>query len=444
MVSYFILCFFLFYLFVSLLLDRKYIFYIWPVILCLTPPTLLVIDTPSLPILSVNRAILFFFFGVAFCEWCIRLKISFSFRNPLAYGLIFVFSSYLITLLLTGFQGFSSALGFFLEALFPMVMYSSLYKVEAKDHRLNLVILFITFFLFGLYGCLSFITDYNPYLDVLRETIHTERVSIITYENDWRGARALGTFGHPMTFGAIMGLGILLGSYLSMSSAGREKVIYMTLSFFMLFFLFYSNSRSPLILVMVGVVFIFLGFNLVLKLLSAFLFIVTCVLAFNFSDYFKSKVYSVVNIFMPTIGEDMRGSTIDMRITQMKVAFNCMMQNPIWGNGIGFTRYLVESKTEPGLLNSESAIFPIMIDQGIVGVLAYAMLFVAIIYSFNHKIKNRLRWTVFGIVGGYVSFILATGFLYTFPFFLYLILVLYYDYNNQNAILLKTNNPILK
>lgn len=444
MISYFILCFSLFYLIVSLLLDRKYIFYIWPVLLCLTPPTLLVVDTPFLPILSVNRTILFFLFGVVFCEWCIRLKIVFSFRNPLAYGLIFVFSSYLITLIFTGFQGISSAIGFFLEALFPMIMYSSLYKFETKDHRLNLVILFVTFFLFGLYGFLSFIADYNPYLDVIRETIHTERVSIITYENDWRGARALGTFGHPMTFGAIMGLGILLGIYLSISSKGSKKVIFMMLSFLMLIFLFYSNSRSPLVLVMVGGAFVFLGFNFILKLVSSFLFTIAFVLAFNFSDYFKSKVYSVLNIFMPTVGEDMKGSTIDMRISQMKVAFNCMMHNPIWGNGIGFTRYLVESKAEPELYNSESAIFPIMIDQGIIGILAYIILFGVIIYSFNYKVNNRLKWTVFGIVGGYVSFILATGFLYTLPFFLYLILVLYYDYSNQNVVLLKTNNRVLK
>ncbi len=80
----------------------------------------------------------------------------------------------------------------------------------------------------------------------------------------------------------------------------------------------------------------------------------------------------------------------------------------------------------------------------VIGILAYIILFGVIIYSFKHKVNNRLRWTIFGIVGGYVSFILATGFLYTFPFFLYLILVLYYDYSNQNTALFKENNLVLK
>lgn len=437
MISYFVFCFYFLFFIISFFLCRKYIFYAWPALLCLTPPTFLVIDSPSLPILSVNRAILFIFLALYIFECVSKLKINFSFDYPFSYGVLFTLLSYLITLMLTGFQGISSAIGFFLEILFPMILYLRVRNFDVRENRLFLVVLFFTFFAFGLYTFLSFVGNYNPYLDVLRGTIVTERVSIITYENDWRGARALGTFGHPMTFGAVMGMGSLLGLYLCFSSKNYKKFMYLILSLSMLLFLFYSNSRSPLILVIVGLFFVFFGFNLFYKVLSLSLFVFCFLFAFSFSDYFKAKVYSIINIFIPTVGEDMKGSTIDMRIGQLKVAFTYMMQNPIWGNGIGFTRSLVEGKVEPGLYDSESAIFPIMIDQGMIGVLSFIILFFSIAYSFRYKFNNELRWTVWGIIGGYIAFILATGFLYTLPFFLYLMLVLYFDYTYRGIMLKK-------
>ena len=232
-----------------------------------------------------------------------------------------------------------------------------------------------------------------------------------------------------------MAMGTLSGIYLFLTSAGPRKLLFAISSISFLALLMLSNSRSPLIFVLAACIPLFLALSPVNKVYYSFAASILFSIFFFYSEYVRSKIYSVVNIFIPHVGESMSGSTIDMRVGQFNVALSYFADSPYWGNGLGFTREIVSSGAEPELYDSESALFPIMIDQGLIGVLGYFLFFLLIALSFKFRGANSplIRSVPVGLILGYLVFSLATGFMYTLPFFIYMVVVMWCDYRERSV-----------
>ena len=142
------------------------------------------------------------------------------------------------------------------------------------------------------------------------------------------------------------------------------------------------------------------------------------ILAYFFLPGAQGVGLAVANIFATNVGENQYGSSIAMRLEQLAVATRYFLQSPIIGNGMDATRSLVASGFEPGLYNSESLVYSVMINQGVLGFLAYGFLFASAVWLATKSIPARnARAITIGLVAGYIIFVFSTGVMETLSFF---------------------------
>lgn len=126
-----------------------------------------------------------------------------------------------------------------------------------------------------------------------------------------------------------------------------------------------------------------------------------------------------------------------MRQEQFSVSLKYMSQSPIWGGGLEYSRNIVMSKTEPGLYDTESIIFKLMIDQGILGFASYLIFFFLLYWVVARVTPSRpARMMYLGFVVSYIVFVISTGTMDTLQHVMLLASFLYYigksDVRNLN------------
>lgn len=131
---------------------------------------------------------------------------------------------------------------------------------------------------------------------------------------------------------------------------------------------FLTGTRSAII----PVVFVFLWYskNKILNINYLIFYIVTLIALFfvaqlYLSDYLNNVLESILNT-----NDNAVGSSTDMRQVQFELAFFYLMKSPIWGNGPSYTFDEV-TPNNPEMYGAESVWMPLMIDNGIVGCIAY-------------------------------------------------------------------------
>ena len=117
------------------------------------------------------------------------------------------------------------------------------------------------------------------------------------------------------------------------------------------------------------------------------------------------------------------GSSLDMRISQLEACFNIIKQNPIFGNGIGWTSWYLEKHVggHPQALYFESLLFSVMCNMGIIGIVIWCIFAISYIrtvsYYVSEKPKRTILYSLFvfylaytGITGDYGYLILMAIF----------------------------------
>lgn len=184
-----------------------------------------------------------------------------------------------------------------------------------------------------------------------------------------------------------------------------------------------SGSRSAIISAAISMIifqFLISGFNLK-KMSITFLAII-----------FIGSCLSNLSIFTDTIdavitgGENSTGSSADMRFVQLSASVHWFLQSPIVGNGFHFVEnYQGYSSKIEDVMGSESVLFSILINSGIIGFIYWTFLFYIIFRCFFRYLEDIHSKLGISIYISFIVFIFLTGIqgsmFLTFPFIAYCI-----------------------
>lgn len=414
--------------------EKRFVL-LMPIWIALTPKALLLVDNPNYPVLSLYKF---------FCA-CLLLRFVFStilvrkgriwyeplLLRPLAV-IFFAASVSVIANIRSVDAGALSLLGLFLEIVFPAYIYCFYLRKENHNGLKLLLIQYLVFYVsLAIYGSVCYYIDYNPYINLIESTTHTGRVIAQTYAETLRGIRAQGTISHPITYGAVLSLFLLLFFVLNAQYIDKKNaLIVLFFSMIVIYAVFLTNSRSPLIFIIIAIIasMCFSGVKNLIYQLS--IIIAILVMGFSFSSVFHEKIMSVVNILNPNIGQDMHGSTIDMRLTQLTISYKYFLMSPILGNGLDAIRNIVSSGMEEDLYDSESVLFHIMVNQGLIGIISYSLFFVFLYKMIYRNVFFKAsKGALLGYFAGYVVFILSTGIMDTLQYFVLASFFMYFYLN---------------
>jgi len=412
-----------------------------PVWTTLTPKALLLLDTPSVPAVSLYKFYCLALMGSYFIRVMCHKKTK-SYKKPFSRAFIaLVIPSIIsvITNITSNNAGILTLTAFFIEVVMPTTIfchYLCQLHLQKLHHLLKVYIIF--YCVLAIYGTLCYLIGHNPYVDFIQSTNHTDRIMAQTYEETLRGIRAQGTISHPITYGALLVITMLTYLTVKLNKINFSIVDYIkitTITAIIVIGVLFTNSRSPLILFVVAVVIFAMLQGFVKAFKSTLGITLIFVVAFSASGVVRDKTYSVINIFNPEIGDDMKGSDLAMRGEQLAVATRYFFVSPIWGLGLDATRNIISSGTEPDLYNSESIIFKLLIDQGTLGILSYALFFLVLYRKTAHHISNIAPKRMYlGTIIGYITFIISTGFLDTLQNTIFMSCFTYYIFRAEGII----------
>lgn len=130
-----------------------------------------------------------------------------------------------------------------------------------------------------------------------------------------------------------------------------------------------SASRSPILGIVVLLSYLFLDKELFKRYKTKILLLLLLIAVFMWPFIYDN----IVSILNPKAADAIGGSSMDMRTVQYSIAFDYMMQSPLFGLG-------KETQiTDILFFGGESIWLPLMINNGILGVFGYIYLYYAIV-----------------------------------------------------------------
>lgn len=141
--------------------------------------------------------------------------------------------------------------------------------------------------------------------------------------------------------------------------------------------------------------------------------------------------YSINSLIDSSTVDDAGGSSMQLRIHQFTIALNWMLENPLFGKGMHFDAFNTNSE----ILGSESVWMPLMFQNGLVGVISYAIIYWGC-YKIFKKSPGKLFLLIFSL--GWLIMRTATSLIgvtdvqfFTCMFIIYR----YYEFNNNISLI---------
>lgn len=310
--------------------------------------------------------------------------VFFLFKNKLVVG-IRRFPLYIaIFILLT-----SQLLTFLFHPIFPGAIFRNviyyidiyiLFCLYVNNRFKTMHVFTISALLYGMivggYCLFETTTGDNPYIAIMNSTgLYSRDVLVEEVRFGLKRSQSLFSM-HTTSAGVLMLLSLFLMSQF-VNTKKSNRYLYIIVAVVCGVGVFLSGARSA----MLGYVIGFLSFIQFKKIKVIFFVIAIGFVITQFASEYFSDVFSA---FVNT--EEVGGSSTDMRSEQMAISAALMANSPLFGNGMQYT-WGVAAKT--GLLGAESLWFPIMIEQGLVGLLSCISFFVVCFrYAFIRKHKN--------------------------------------------------------
>ncbi len=356
---------------------------------------------------------------------------AFPFLSPM--GLIIIsllIVSFFANNFITSLQScIAIATDLFLPAL---IIWNSYNKHQDIINILNMMVIIFVFI--SIYGIVAYIFLYNPVIDFINTKFPSgARELMYSYAEKERFGmldRAQSIFPHAIQYGCFLVMIMFIG----FCSYSKRTLINSCFRLFglciMAFALFQVNSRSPILFALVAfaVYWIFHGVRKKVILMYIGIIGLIFILTYGVSSN-NAGVSLLVSVFKELFGSptEAGGSSLAMRLGQLKAATLLFSEKPILGHGLSTVREMIESDALPsGLYRAESFLFILMIETGLLGILAYTFFFYNYI-TFFLRVKNKsdnvylknMSILCLCIIFGYLAFILATGMMIgTFELFL--------------------------
>jgi len=351
------------------------------------------INVPGIPLLSMSTALnLYFLFYFYFFQ---RKKfVSRTDRFPLKKAFILIGISYLLSCIFS-LAEFTNTLtrglqNFVTPFLFVWMLW---YVIKtSKDFKFFFILLAIAFSFIIIYAFYEKSTGNKPlmtYEQSLNKGGDESKIIDWNYDNDERaaGGRIQSVFIHPIGAGLNFGLCFILFLYLFLYYKRFFNInICFTLCLLgsLLLCVFFSNSRGPLIFLIVAA----LG---LVNLSSSKFYIGTflgIILFLSLYGYIAPYMDNILSLFDASAQKRVGGSDANMRMLQFAAGYELFQEHPLVGYGIKSLTYISNKQMVNALLGIESIWLRLMVEQGLIGLCSYIFLFYSMLKSAIGKTKN--------------------------------------------------------
>lgn len=334
----------------------------------------------------INATVLLSFTGIIIYLY----KYGFSFSGWKKAGVFWIMAFLYSSLLVSDYYASEHHL-FSLFSVFTLYINIMIYW-ELLQKRSSKIILYTYKFslllgaVIGSYALLEVILGYNPYINLTSPLKLYTNNTIIT-EVRFGIKRTQTFFSMHETNAGFSYLLIVLLCFINCKKKSFErKKGYIVISLLVLN-VFASGSRAAIIGISVlSLAFLKRKSIKVLLLLSPILLLLVVLF---FQDYVTNIIDSITNT------SQVDGSNAEMRSEQFNIALYYLLRSPWIGNGIAYTWTYV-TVYDQNIFGAESLWLPVMIDQGVLGIISYIFFF---LYSLYYCIKARVSSLCFFVVG---------------------------------------------
>lgn len=313
--------------------------------------------------------------------------------------------------------------------LFMLVFYSIFFKV--KDYIVFYRRFVLLMALFCIYGAYTYFVQTNPYIGLFVSAFDIRNISDEYLAGSQGRIQASSFFFHPYLYSFILYCTILFIIFLynfKKQSAFRKYIVLAVIGL-LLINLYFTDSRTTFLLLLLGVM-LYFALNLAPAKFIGYLTVIPFFfLILNQVPQVSKITEKTTDIFFG--GSDKSsGSNLNMREQQLLISVSYFYQNPIYGNGfyyinqnLGFTTKVDDRTSDADAYGFESFSFVLLIEQGLIGIAAWLVLFGALIRYHLRGFRRtegpykKLILVNLLVVIGYILSILATGTINSMPFF---------------------------
>jgi hypothetical protein len=290
---------------------------------------------------------------------------------------------------------FARPAGYFLHAMFICYL-SFLCLKKEEDWKAVSRALFFSSIVLCVYGLFNYLVQFNHYNDVISS--YTDSVDVANrFQGSSLRPRISSFTSNAIYYGFLTGMIAIV--FFCDYTKPKDKILslksFVFISFLLLVNLYLSNSRTPYFVFLAGVV-VYLTFSSDMKGLKRnyALFFVVFLIGLTIPAV-QDMLFQLTDIFSrhPQIG----GSSLEMRMEQLEGAIRFFGYNIFTGNGIGYIRedigFSLDSDiySMDDMLGFESYAFEVLIEQGIVGVVANLVFFSSIFFWLFKQMKYSME-----------------------------------------------------
>ena len=216
--------------------------------------------------------------------------------------------------------------------------------------------------------------------------------------------RISSVFAHPMNYGLFLGLSLVF--LLSVKEHIKKyKMIIMAVGIILAIFL--SGIRSPIGALFATVLAYLLLMHKIRLMVQVGL--IGCIGYLIIMSIPEMANY-VGSIFSDK-GSNTEGSSLELRMTQLEGCIYEIRNNPLFGNGYGWTDYYKENFGDhPVILAFESLIYVVLCNSGYIGIGIWVFFFVKLFFNTKKIISNsHIVVYVLTLFTYYLSYTVITG-----------------------------------
>jgi uncharacterized integral membrane protein len=336
---------------------------------------------------------------------------------------------------------------------FSAVFLTFFYLRSISDLKRIYNFIILCFLLFGLYGIINYYTKVSLYNSFIADTYKSidfgNRYSIL---GDAR-FRIASFAWHPIYYGLILSFAILIlvFTYSQKKLRTFSSFFYLSILVLLCFNLFLTNSRTPLMSLIIGLSFFyFFAIKFGNKVKIALISVIAIFTIVTISPKSFKLIDESIKTFTSQ-GSKLEGSSLEMREAQMGASVLIFMRNPVFGNGfnyitedLGFSSDENKRDSDNELQGFESYSYKLLIEQGCIGIFANLFFFIYLfIYLFKTRknvdeLGKKIIYLTMSMTITFLLFIIGTGDMGGFMIFMALLGI------NLKAIILsqKSRNPV--